>query len=464
MSTLGRRVAASIVAATALSVSGAALATNGYFTHGVGSESKGMAGAGIGDPTFSGPIVVASNPALGVFADDSWEVGLSFFSPRRSYRADAGFAGQGGAFSVGAADIDSSSNWFPIPYVAKNWELSNDRALTFVFYGRGGMNTDWDDAGASATFDPTGMGKTPVTLQGVFGDGEAGVDLSQAFMSVNYAGQSGENFAWGIGPVFAIQLFEAKGLGNFAFFTDTCASTFDPLTGGCTLPTALTDNGHDMSTGFGFAGGIWWQFSDTASLGLAYQSKLSMSEFDDYADLFAENGGFDIPSSAKLGLSFLATDEVRVNLDIEHAGYSDVDAVGNAMINLGGCPTVGFGGTDPSFCLGGANGAGFGWEDMTTYKVGIEWQRGSSDTIRFGYSYGEQPIQSADVLFNILAPGVMEQHLTFGWTHARPNGGAWNVAFMFAPEHTVTGQSLFDPGQTVELTMSQFELEVSFLW
>ncbi len=27
--------------------SGAALATNGYFTHGVGSESKGMAGTGI---------------------------------------------------------------------------------------------------------------------------------------------------------------------------------------------------------------------------------------------------------------------------------------------------------------------------------------------------------------------------------------------------------------------------------
>ena len=213
MSTMGRRVAASIVAATALSLSGAALATNGYFTHGVGTESKGMAGAGIGDPTFSGPIAVASNPAFGVFVDDSWEVGLSFFSPRRSYRADAGFAGQGGAFSVGAGDFNSSSNWFPIPYVAKNWELANDRALTFVFYGRGGMNTDWDDAGTSAVFDPTGMGKAPVTLQGTFGDGTAGVDLSQAFMSVNYASRSGENFAWGIGPVFAIpRLLKNAGL------------------------------------------------------------------------------------------------------------------------------------------------------------------------------------------------------------------------------------------------------------
>jgi len=32
-------------------LSGAAMATNGYFTHGVGTESKGMAGAGV---QFSG--------------------------------------------------------------------------------------------------------------------------------------------------------------------------------------------------------------------------------------------------------------------------------------------------------------------------------------------------------------------------------------------------------------------------
>ncbi len=464
MRTAGKRKAAGLLAAAAMSFSGAALATNGYFTHGVGTESKGMAGTGVGDPTIGGPIVVATNPALGVFASERWELGLSFFSPRRSYAADTGSAGQGGAFSLGAADIGSSSNWFPIPYVAKNWEMGNENALTFVFYGRGGMNTDWDDAGASAVFDPTGQGKTPVTLPGVFGDGEAGVDLSQAFMQLNYAGKMGENFSWGIGPVFAVQAFEAKGVGNFAFFTESCASTFDPLTGGCTLPTSLTDNGHDISTGFGFAGGVWWQLNDTASVGLAYQSEIAMSEFDDYSDLFAEDGGFDIPSSLKAGLSFMASEDVRVNVDVEHTTYSDIASVGNPMINFGSCPTTGFGGMDPTACLGGANGAGFGWEDMTTYKVGLEWASGPSDTYRFGYSYGEQPIQAADVLFNILAPGVMEQHFTFGWTHLRDNGGAWNVSIMYAPEHTVTGRSLFDPAQTVELTMQQFEFEISYLW
>ncbi len=40
-------------------LSGAAMATNGYFTHGVGTESKGMAGTGIGSNAAGGPITVA---------------------------------------------------------------------------------------------------------------------------------------------------------------------------------------------------------------------------------------------------------------------------------------------------------------------------------------------------------------------------------------------------------------------
>jgi long-chain fatty acid transport protein len=187
-----------------------------------------------------------------------------------------------------------------------------------------------------------------------------------------------------------------------------------------------------------------------------------MGEFDDYADLFAEAGGFDIPSSIKGGISFLASNALRINLDVEYTAYGDIDSVANPMANMLGCPTLPFGGTDLESCLGGANGAGFGWEDMTTYKVGFEWASSEANTWRFGYSYGEQPIQAADVLFNILAPGVMEQHITFGLTHERDGGGIWNFAFMYAPEKSVTGPSFFDQTQAIELKMSQLEFEVSY--
>jgi long-chain fatty acid transport protein len=187
-----------------------------------------------------------------------------------------------------------------------------------------------------------------------------------------------------------------------------------------------------------------------------------MSEFDDYADLFAEDGGFDIPSSIKLGLSFKTSDTLRINFDIEHTQYNEVDSVGNPMANLLACPWLG--GSDVESCLGGANGAGFGWEDMTTYKLGAEWHASQDYIWRFGYSFGEQPIQSADVLFNILAPGVMEQHFTVGLTMVRPDAGEWTFSFMFAPEKSVTGPNMFDPTQTIELKMNQLEFEFGFRW
>lgn len=460
-----KRAAALCSALTLTLLTGTASATNGYFTHGVGTESKGMAGSGIGSDGVSGPIMAASNPALAFFASDSWEVGLGIFSPRRSYEASPSLAqGQGGAFTIGEGSFDSSSEWFPIPYVAKNFRLGNEMVINTSFYGRGGMNTDWDDSSATATSlacDPTGQ--QVVTGPGTFCGGDSGVDLSQAFLAVSLAGKAGDRFAWGVGPIFAFQMFEATGLAAFTPFTRTFAESI--LSGGGPVPAdSLTNNGRDTSTGFGFTGGIWWAMGDSVSAGLSYHSKMSMSEFSDYSDLFADAGGFDIPASTMFGISFKGINNVRVNLDVEHTEFSDVGSVGNPMANIANCPTAGLGGTDLESCLGGSNGAGFGWEDMTTFKLGVEWTHNDARVWRFGYSYGEQPIQSADVLFNILAPGVMEQHFTVGMSQRTSNGGAWNFSLMYAPTNTVKGLNMFDPTQQIEIKMSQFEFEVSYLF
>jgi long-chain fatty acid transport protein len=118
-----------------IAVSGSAFATNGYFTHGVGTDSKGMAGTGIGSNADMGAIMAASNPALAVFTGNQWEVGLSIFSPMRSYTASESQLNGGlipidpdnGVFlpshTIAPGKVNSSSEFFPIPYVAKNWTL-----------------------------------------------------------------------------------------------------------------------------------------------------------------------------------------------------------------------------------------------------------------------------------------------------------------------------------------------------
>ena len=433
-------------------------ATNGYFTHGIGTHNKAMAGAGTASPSQA--IDAANNPAAAAMVGDRMDAGLSIFSPRRSYKTtDSQLNGQFGSFTVGPNDIDSDAEWFPIPYFAKTFPLENDRALGFTMFGRGGMRTDY--SGGTATFDPDGPGPAPVmTLDGSFGDGNLGVDLSQLFIELAYAGKTGA-LHWGISPVIAIQRFKVDGMSNFAGFTETFAAS-----GGTEFPENLSGNGFEWSFGYGAKAGVIYEVTDTVSVALSYQSQMYMDEFDDYADLFAEQGGFDIPASLRAGISWQATGTLRLHFDVENIAYDDIDSVGNPIDGVVNCPTAGFGGTDTSYCMGGDNGIGFGWDDMTIYKVAADWSMASLPKWKFraGYSYGDQPIPSNQLLVNILAPAVMEEHFTAGFSRELENDHEFSMSFMYAPENKESGPSTFDPTQEIELKMHQFEIEFAYSW
>lgn len=446
-----------VAAVFAMFTAVSAYATNGYFTHGNGTKNKGMAGAGIALPQDA--IDTVNNPAVATLVGENTQLGVALFSPSRSYSTTPSMLnGQFGSFTIGPNAIDSDSEHFVIPHFSTSWQQTDTRAFAVSFYGRGGMNTDWK--GGTATFDPDGPGPAPVmTFPGTFGGGDAGVDLSQAFLDLTWAWQINDSVSLGIAPVLAMQIFEAKGVGNFAGFTETFAAS-----GGTVFPSNLTNNGHEFSWGYGAKVGFHAALSDAVSLGAMYQSRIYMTEFDDYADLFAEQGDFDIPANFKIGLTWKTSDSVALNFDVEHTWFSDVDSVGNSIANIFGCPTAGFGGMDLSGCLGGNNGAGFGWDDMTTYKFGIQWNNGGDWTWRGGYSHGDQPISNTEMTFNILAPAVVEDHWTLGFTKATAGGNEWNMSFMYAPENSVTGPQNFDPTQNVTWQMDQYEIEFSYTW
>ena len=85
-------------------------------------------------------------------------------------------------------------------------------------------------------------------------------------------------------------------------------------------------------------------------------------------------------------------------------------------------------------------------------------------TWRAGYSYGSQPIPEKEVLFNILAPGVIEQHLTLGFSKLVNGTQELRLALIRAFSKNVKGPNPLEvPGQqTIELTMDQWELELGW--
>ena len=444
-----------LVSMTVLAAS-VAQATNGYLTDGVGVKSDGLAGAGSADPQEV--LVIATNPAGLAFVPDRLELGLSLFSPIRSYSTSSSLAnGYGGAFTIGPNSIDSGNKLFPIPYIAANWQLDPSDSVAVAFYARGGMNTVWQ--GGTATFAP-GPGAAPVTLPGTYGGGTAGVDLMQGFLNFTIAHASlDRQLSVGASAIIAMQRFVARGLGNFAPYTESFAAS-----GGTVMPTALTNNGAEMSYGGGASLGVEWRPLPAFSAAAAYTTKMYMSRLTKYADLFAQHGAFDIPANATLGVTYRPVPPVAFDFDVQRIWYSGVPAVSNPISNLFSCPTTGAPGLNLQDCLGGESGPGFGWRDMTVFKLGVSWELNEEWTGRIGFSHARQPIPNSEATFNILAPGVVEDHIAVGFTRHLANRGELDMAFTYAPQKTVSGPNSFDPTQTIFLRMHQYILDFAYAW
>jgi len=408
-------------------------ATNGYFSHGYGTKNKGLAGGGSALPQDAN--AAASNPAGMVWVGDHMDIGIALFSPQREYTVTGDASPDGPPFfDLAIENVESESEYFLVPHFSRNWMLSSDSSVGLSVYGNGGMNTDYP---GTAGF---GLG----TFFGAAAGGKAntGINLSQLFFNISYSSKITDNSSWGISVITAYQRFKATGLAAFSPFSSD--------------PAHLTDNGYDDA--FGFGGKLGWQgrVSPELTLAASFQTKISMGEFDEYSGLFAEQGGFDIPASWTLGLAYNLTSTGTITFDIQEIMYSDVSSISNSFL-----PNI------QLSLLGNGDGAGFGYEDITVYKLGYQWIANPNWIWRIGYSAGDQPIPTTEVLFNILAPAVMEQHITSGFTYKMSTDSEFNFAIMYAPNNSVSGPNYLSgptPDQNIEIEMTQWELEASWAW
>ncbi len=405
-------------------LAGSAYATNGYFSHGYGMKAKGMGGAATAssDDAFGG----ANNPASMAFAGDRFDLGADLFNPNRS-------ASRTG---LGPLDmsVDSDSEYFLVPEFGMTKQMSSTLALGVTVYGNGGMNTDYAGGQINCGFGPANM---------LCGQGDLGVDLIQLIVAPTVAFKVAPNHSIGISPLLGYQAFEAKGLQMFGMISSD--------------PTKLTNNGHDDAFGYGVRVGYMGKITPTVTIGAAYASKMKFEEFDEYAGLFAEQGDFDIPENYNLGVAWQATPAVKLALDYQRINYSGVNSINNPSL--------------VPFPLGADNGPGFGWQDIDVWKLGAEFKYSQQLTLRAGYNRGDNPISASDVTFNILAPGVIEDHVTLGFTYTLASGNELTMSYMHAFSNDVSGASILPvfggapgPMGTETIEMDQNALGIQYSW
>jgi long-chain fatty acid transport protein len=390
-------------------------ATNGYFSHGYGMKAQGMAGVATAssDDAFGG----ANNPASMAFVGNRLDLGVNLFSPiREASRSGGGLNGTS----------KSDSNYFLIPEFGYNQMLKPDLSLGVTVYGNGGMNTNYKN----------------LNLLG--GSGKLGVNVMQLIVAPTMAYQFTPNQSIGISPLLGYQRFKAYGLQAFATLsTDTTGAT-------------VTNAGFDSEFGYGVRVGYMGKITSTVSIGAAYASRMKFNELSKYAGLFEEQGGFDIPENYNLGVAWQTTPAIKLALDYQRINFSQVKSVGNPSGNslLGVAP------------LGADNGSGFGWSDVNVWKLGSEYKYSQNLTLRAGYSHSDNPISGSglgEVMFNIIAPAVIKDTVTLGFTYALASGNELTMAYMHGFKNDVSGADPFFDG-TDKIQMYQNALGVAYSW
>jgi len=437
-----------------------AFATNGYFLIGFGAKSRAMGGVGVAYAQDG--LAAASNPAgMAAVKIDTMRVdmGAELFNPPRAFKQDSAALENGFPGSNGAINHKSGSNLFLIPNMGMVYKFNRKMVVGMAAVGAG-LGTRYDQ---TIPGNPTCMdGNTSAGSASTFfnfnclGGPTVGVTLYQMQMLPSVAYKINKNHSVGLSVALAVQMFRAYGL-----------QAFDAL-GFAQSTSDLTNRGNDWSYGGGVRLGYLGKFfKGRLAFGVNYSSRVYMTKFDKYKNLFAEQGSFDIPENYAVGIAIKPTEKVTMAFDMQRILYSDIRSVGNpgpdpASPNNFFPPGIGK--------LGNDNGLGFGWQDQWVYKFGVNYDFSQKWSFRAGTNYGKSPIPEDQVLFNSLAPATPEWHATIG-TSYRPNKNIeWSANFMHAFNNTIKGPTVFGPtaapvqGSNASIGMKQYSLGISFAY
>ncbi len=427
------------VSLTALSLAawaGAAHATDGYFVEGASARDQALAGGGSANPTEA--LTNANNPAGLVDVGTQFNGDISLFMPWRGYSMSNGNPFFPSITAPGS--VNSERNLFVLPAVGYSHQIDADQAWGVSMVGNGGMNTTYP----ASTINPNCAHFGMAGATGVFCGGRTGVDLNQALISLGYAHRFG-NFEVGVAPILALQAFSAYGLGAFSAF------------GLSSAPAFVSDHSPTYSVGGGVRAGAIYHYSPALSFSVQGSTPIWSSNFTNYQGLFAQHGSFDIPATIGAGASYKVMPTLALMLDYKHIFYSGVASISNPMAPI----TFGSLGTD--------NGPGFGWKDVDVIGLSFEWAYTDRLTLRAGYSYSTNPVTSANVMLNILAPGVVTSHIGAGFSYLVTQNSAVDFSMLYAPRVGVSGQEYFpgagyNPASNINTWLSELEITVGYTY
>jgi long-chain fatty acid transport protein len=403
-----------------------AMATNGYQLIGVGSYQKSMGGAVTANPGSA--MTAITNPAGMARIGNRTDFSMEAFMPDRS--ADFG--------AFGGDEVKSDSELYGVPAIGWTAPVDGQSDLYFGggMYGTSGLGVDYADTlmmPASASF--------------------TGNDLI-------WNGYSNIAF-WQMAPTLAWNMNDKLSLGAAINIDYQQVSFQQKIRDDITNVSFNFDLGRSANAfGFGVSFGFLYDLSDKVTIGGSYKSKQFFSELEynlSPGDIDttlmggpAYPGGtytldLDFPQQAAIGIAVQATSALTLSADLKWINWS------STMKNL---------------TVKGPEAYDFvmdpGWDDQVVYALGGEYQVNDRLVLRAGFNYAESPIDENNAASNLILPGVVEDHYTFGMDYQFTH---WELGFhyMYAPENIIRANSGF-PGTEIRLKEASVGINLGYRW
>jgi long-chain fatty acid transport protein len=412
-----------------------ALATNGMYLAGYGSEAAGRAGTNLAIADRA--LGLQANPAgIAQLQGQHWSADLQMLAPRLTF-----------GVTPEADKLDAKGSIFNMP------------SLSYV---RGSKGSPW--AYGFGLISQGGMGATFNNLDTPFGtkDGTfSEVRFLTATPTLAYAINEDLSFGASVNAGYSDVTFRFYPGTTYYNNGGTPADPSDDI-------GFFGLNLNKRARAFNYSGrlGAMWAATPQVQFGAMYQTKthgeykngtltmnqgalgLGMVKYD------AVVKGFTWPEQFGAGVQVRPVDRWIVAADVRRYGWS------------GAIKTIEVQGTSPDKASPFAAPVVpfvFNWKDVWAYSVGAEYRATPAITLRGGYNFGDDPVPSETL--NPLFPAITEQHASLGAGYTW-GGNTMNLALEHAFNSSLTNRNTdpnvnpFGAGATVD--HSQWTFSVGF--
>ena len=417
MSVKKKLFSAALAAGLVFGISNISKATNGYYVMATGAKSLGMAGAVVANPQDASTII--QNPAgIAFLKNTTFDVGGAIFSPIRK---------------LNGHDSDSKIYMIPSAGFAYNPMGCNCGTPHFVFgigmYGISGMGVDFSNK--------NGLGGALT---------KAWSNMAMMEMSVGGAYRVNDKLSIGFAPVF---VYESMGL----------EMNFDLSKMGMSGVYKLSMDSTN-AYGIGFDAGVVYKVNDIIQLGLVYKSKRYMQKlkWNMTPDGFMVGDDevkmrLNMPRQVAFGINVRPIEPLRIEADVRWINYKDV----MDEVDIDG--------------MANQDKWNFHWKNQWVFAVGTEYQATKALTLRAGFNYAKSPIKDEDLNANVIAPAIVETHVTVGASYEFTKNLELSVAYAHAFEHkqsrkntNMMDQIMYGPKTEVKMHQDTLAFQLSYVF